>query len=49
MGIEEVCDEGEIEFGVTGNEGCGGEELSAIETVGILKYLLCALEKISCL
>ena len=49
MRVEEVGDEGEIEFGVAGYEGCRGEEFAAVESVRILKDELGPLEKIALL
>ncbi len=47
VGIEEVGDKGKIEFGVSSNERCWGEELATIESVGVLKDLLGTLKKIA--
>ena len=44
--VEEVGDEGEVKFWVTGYEGGGGEEFAAGEAVGVLKDELGALEEV---
>lgn len=47
VGVEEVGDEGEVEFGVTGYEGGGREEFAAFEFVGVLENLFSALKEIA--
>ena len=49
MGVEEVGYEGEIEFWVASDEGCWGEELAAVELVGIGENLLSSLMEITSL
>jgi hypothetical protein len=36
VSIEEIGDEGEIQFGISGDQGCGSEILSAIQFICIL-------------
>ena len=47
--VEEVCHEGEIQFGISGDEGGGSEVFSAVEFVGVLEDLFGSLEEVSCL
>lgn len=49
MSVEEVGDEGEVEFRVAGDEGLGGEEFAAGELVGVLEDLFGALEEVAVL
>ena len=44
--VEEVGDEGEVEFRVAGDEGGGGEEFAAGELIGVGKDLFRALEEV---
>ena len=44
VGVKEVGNKGEVQFGIAGNKGCGGEELAAFELIGVVKDLLCSLE-----
>lgn len=48
MVVEEVGDEGEVEFGVAGDEGGRGQEFAAgwVEPVGVLEDLFGALQKV---
>ena len=43
MSVEEVGYEGEVEFGVAGDEGGWGEEFAAVELVGVDEDLFGAL------
>lgn len=47
VGVEEVGDKGEVEFGVAGNEGGRGEKLATGELVGVLKDFFGALVEIA--
>lgn len=47
MGVEKVGYEGEVEFRVSGYEGCWSEEFAAIELVSIGKDLFGALEEVA--
>ena len=44
VSVEKVGDEGEVEFWVAGDQGCGGEEFAAVEPVCVLEYLFGSLE-----
>jgi hypothetical protein len=47
VGVEEICDEGEIELWVTGDEGRGCEEFAAFEKVGVVEDLFGSLKEIA--
>ena len=47
VSVEEVGYEGEVEFGVTGDEGGWGEKFAAVELVGVNEDLLGALVQVS--
>lgn len=49
MSIEQIGDEGKVEFGISSYEGGRGQKLAAIEGIGILKHLFGALQKVSLL
>ena len=40
MGVEEICDERQIELRVSSDQGCWSQEFTAIEFLGVLKDLL---------
>ena len=46
VGVEKVGNKGEVELGVTGDKGCGGEEFTAFKFVGVVKNLLRSLKQI---
>ena len=47
VGIEEVGDKGEVEFGIPGYERCWGEKFATIKSVGVLEDLLGTLKEIA--
>ena len=47
MVIEKVCDEGEVEFWVAGDEGGWGEKFTAGELVCVLEDLFGTLEEVA--
>lgn len=49
VGVEKVGDEGEVEFGVAGDERGGREEFAARELVGVLKDLFGPLVEVASL
>ena len=49
MGVEEIGDKGEVEFGVTGDERAGGEEFAAVEFIGVLEDFFGTLVEITSL
>jgi hypothetical protein len=44
--VEEMSDEGKVEFGVSSNQGLGREELATSDLVGVLQNLLCTFVKV---
>lgn len=47
--VEEVGYEGEVKFGVSSDQGRGGEEFATFELIRVVEDLLCSLEKVACL
>ena len=47
MGIEEIGYEGEVEFGITGDQGRGGEKFAAFELVCVIEDLLRSLKEVA--
>ena len=43
MCVEEIGDEGKVEFGVAGYERCGREEFTAVKPISVLKHFFCSL------
>ncbi len=47
MRVEQVCHKSEVKFGVSGDQGRGGQEFAAVETVGVVEDLFGAMEEVA--